>query len=205
MARNARTIALRDSNAAEAYVPLRSNSLVYSVLVVRTSAPPEQMAGVLADLARSADPLLSPDVLLLTAGFRDKLGDTQKMAGIISFMGALALVLAVVGLYGVVSYNVVQRTREIGICVALGATPASLIRSMLAGWIRPLGLAAALGTVLAGGLSLVLRRELYGVSNFDPFSYAGALVLLAVTGGLAALIPARRALKVDPMVALRCE
>jgi putative ABC transport system permease protein len=70
---------------------------------------------------------------------------------------------------------------------------------------RPLGLAAALGALLAAGLSLVLRSELYGVSNLDPLSYLGALVLLAVTGGLAALIPARRALKVDPMVALRCE
>ncbi|MBZ5533378.1 MAG: ABC transporter permease [Acidobacteriia bacterium] len=205
VARNARTLALRDSNAAEAYFPLRSNSLGYSVLVVRTSSPPEQMSGVLADLARSADPLLSPDVVPLTAAFREKLGDTQKMAGIISFMGALALVLAVVGLYGVVSYNVIQRTREIGIRVALGATPASLIGALLAGWMRPLGLAAALGALLAAGLSLVLRSELYGVSNLDPLSYLGALVLLAVTGGLAALIPARRALKVDPMVALRCE
>jgi putative ABC transport system permease protein len=68
-----------------------------------------------------------------------------------------------------------------------------------------LGIAVALGSLLAAALSLVLRSELYGISNFDPFSYLGALLLLGITGGLAALLPARRALKVDPMIALRCE
>jgi predicted permease len=203
--RNARTLGLRDANSAEAYIPMRSSSLTYSVLLVKTSSPPEAMAAILADLARATDPALSPDVLPLSTAFREKLGDTEKMAGVVSFMGGLALVLAVVGLYGVVSYNVVQRTREIGIRVALGATPSKLVRGLLAGWIEPLGLAVVAGTVLAAVLSLALRSELYGVSNLDPLSYAGAFALLGLTAGLAALIPARRALKVDPMVALRCE
>jgi ABC-type antimicrobial peptide transport system permease subunit len=203
--RNARTLALSDTNTGEMYIPMHKNNLVNGVLVARTSSSPQQMAAVLADLARSADPVLSPDVSLLSTGFREKLGNTQRMAGIVSFMGCLALMLAVVGLYGVVSYNVVQRTREIGIRVALGATPAGLIRSLLADWIRPLIIAIGLGSLLAAGLSLVLRRELYGLSNFDPFSYLGAFVLLGITGSLAALLPARRALKVDPMIALRCE
>jgi predicted permease len=203
--RNARTLALSDSNTGEMYIPMHKNNLVNGVLVARTSSSPQQMAAVFADLARSADPVLSPDVSPLSIGFREKLGNTQRMAGIISCMGSLALVLAVVGLYGVVSYNVVQRTREIGIRVALGATPAGLIRSLLADWIRPLGIAIGLGSLLAAGLSLVLRRELYGLSNFDPLSYLGAFLLLGITGSLAALLPARRALKIDPMVALRCE
>jgi predicted permease len=202
---NARTLALQEPEAAEAYVPLRGGTLTYSVLLVRTSSPPESMTTLFANLARSGDPTLSPDVLPLTRAFREKLGDTQKMASVVSFMGALALVLAVVGLYGVVAYNVVQRTREIGIRVALGATPSNLVRGLLAGWIRPLGLAVALGNLLAALLSLVLRSELYGVSNLDPLTYAGVFVLLAATAGLGATIPARRALKVDPMVALRCE
>lgn len=205
VARNARTLALSNPNAAEIYLPLHKNNLVNSVLVVRTASPSQQMAGVLADLARSADPVLSPDVLPLTTAFQEKLGDTQRMAAIVSFMGSLALALAVVGLYGVVSYNVVQRTREIGIRVALGATPANLVRSLLISWIRPLGTAIALGSILAAGLSLVLRSALYGVSNFDPLSYLGAFLVLGITGGLAALLPARRALKVDPMIALRAE
>jgi predicted permease len=203
--RNARTLALSNPNAAEMYVPLHQKNLVNGVLVVRTSSSPQQLSGVLADLARSADPLLSPDVLPLAPAFREKLGDTQRMAVIVSFMGSLALVLAVVGLYGVVSYNVVQRTREIGIRVALGATPGGLIRNLLNGWVRPLGIAIALGSLLAAGMSLVLQSELYGLSNFDPLSYLGAFLLLGITGSLAALLPARRALRVDPMVALRCE
>jgi len=205
VARNARTLALSNTNAAEMYLPLHKNNLVNGVLVARTSSSPQQVVGVLAEIARSADPALSPDVLPLSTAFREKLGNTQRMAAIVSFMGSLALVLAVVGLYGVVSYNVVQRTREIGIRVALGATPAGLIRSLLNSWVRPLGIAVALGSLLAAGMSLVLRSELYGVSNFDPFSYFGAFLVLGITGGLAALLPARRALKVDPMVALRCE
>jgi predicted permease len=203
--RNARTLALANTNAAEMYIPLHKNNLVEGVFVVRTSASPQQMIATLTDLARSADPALSPDATPLATAFREKRGNTERMAVIVSFMGSLALVLAVVGLYGVVAYNVVQRTREIGIRVALGAAPKDLIRILLAGWIRPLGGAAALGFLLAAALSLVLRSELYGISNFDPFSYLGALLLLGVTAGLAAFIPARRALRVDPMVALRCE
>ncbi len=203
--RNAHTLALANTNAAEMYVPLHKNNLVNGVLMVRTSSSPQQLTGIFTDIVRSADPVLSPDVMPLATAFREKRGDTERMAVIVSLMGSLALVLAVVGLYGVVSYNVVQRTREIGIRVALGATPKDLVRSLLSGWIRPLGIAVALGSLLAAALSLVLRSKLYGISNFDPFSYLGALLLLGVTGGLAALLPARRALKVDPMIALRCE
>ncbi len=203
--RNAHTLAMSNTNAAEMYVPLHKNNLVNGVLVVRTSSSPLPLTGIFTDLVRSTDPVLSPDVMPLATAFREKRGDTERMAVIVTFMGSLALVLAVVGLYGVVAYNVVQRTREIGIRVALGATPKDLVRSLLSGWIRPLGIAVALGSLLAAALSMVLRSKLYGISNFDPFSYLGALLLLGITGGLAALLPARRALKVDPMIALRCE
>src|SRR5262249_53829349 len=148
---------------------------------------------------------LSPNVQLLATTYHDRMGDSEKMATVVSGMGGLALALAIVGLYGVISYGVSQRIKEIGIRIALGATPSGLIQNMISSFILPLSLAIAAGLLLAAGLSTVLRQYLYGVSNWDPLSYAGAVLLLAMTGGLAALIPARRALKVDPMVALRCE
>ncbi|HEU5415028.1 MAG TPA: FtsX-like permease family protein, partial [Candidatus Angelobacter sp.] len=120
-------------------------------------------------------------------------------------MGLLALLLAVIGLYGVVAYNVANRTREIGIRMALGATPSSVVRSMLTSFVLPLSLALSVGLALAAALSFILRNELYGVNHLDPLSYLAAALIMAGVGAFASLLPARRALKVDPMVALRCE
>lgn len=110
-----------------------------------------------------------------------------------------------IGLYGVVANNVANRTREIGIRIALGATPSGVVRSMLMNFVLPLSVALSLGLVLAAALSFILRNELYGVNHLDPFSYLAAALTMGAVGALASLLPARRALKVDPMVALRCE
>jgi len=120
-------------------------------------------------------------------------------------MGLLALLLAVIGLYGVVAFSVANRTREIGIRIALGATPSGVVRSLLTSFVLPLSVALSLGLVLAAALSFILRNELYGVNHLDPLSYLTAALTMAAVGALASLLPARRALKVDPMVALRCE
>ena len=89
--------------------------------------------------------------------------------------------------------------------MALGATSLLVVRSILSRFVRPLIVALGAGVALAVGASMVLRSELFGVSNLDPLSYLSAILLLVATALLAALIPARRALKVDPMIALRCE
>jgi ABC-type antimicrobial peptide transport system permease subunit len=158
-----------------------------------------------ADVVRSVNPLLSPQVQMVKEAFDEKVGFSGKIAAIISGMGILALLLAIIGLYGVVSYNVSQKTREIGIRMALGATRFDVVHSVLTRFVAPLSLALAAGLGLAAAASMVLRTELYGLSNFDPVSYLSAAILLAGVGGLAALLPARRALKVDPMEALRWE
>jgi predicted permease len=202
---NARLTALRNGDDAVLYMPLSEDKAGEAVMVVRTSRPPQMLLATVTDLARAADPLLSPNAQMLTTTLHDRTRDSEKFAAVVSGMGGLALVLAIVGLYGVVTYAVAQRTREIGIRIALGATPSSLVRNMLSSFVLPLGCAIAAGLGLAIVLSLVIREYLYGVSNWDAVSYFGAVLLLAVTGGLAALLPGRRALKVDPMVALRCE
>jgi len=127
------------------------------------------------------------------------------VAGVIGAMGTLALLLAMVGLYGVVSYNVAQRTKEIGIRMALGANSGDIVRAVAANLTMPLTAAIGVGLLLAGALSFVMRSYLYGVHNLDPVSYLGSSGVLLGVAVLAAFVPARRALKVDPMIALRCE
>ena len=202
---NARLTALRNGDDALLYMPLENSQSDSAVMLVRTSQPARILLTTVVDLARASDPSLSPKAETLDTTLHDRMGDSEKFAAVVSGMGGLALVLSIVGLYGVVAYSVAQRTREIGIRIALGATSSALLRNMFSSFVFPLGCALAAGLGLSAVLSLILREYLYGVGNWDPLSYLAAVLLLAVTGALATLIPARRALKVDPMVALRTE
>ena len=202
---NARLTGLRNGDDAMVYMPLTDTKADSTTLLVRTSQDAQMPLGMVMDVARHVDVALSPHVELLATTYHDRMSDSEKFAAVVSGMGGLALVLAIVGLYGVIAYGVAQRTREIGIRIALGATSSRLVHNMLASFGLPLGVAIFAGLGFAAVLSTVLRSYLYGISHWDPWSYTLAVVLLAVTGGLAAFIPARRALKVDPVVALRCE
>jgi predicted permease len=205
VAGSARTLALGDVNAVEVYFPAQEKDFVSAAMLVRTSQPAEATAGILAGIAKPLDPVLSPEAHALKASFENKISDTRKMAGVVSGMGGLALLLALVGLYGIVSYTVTQRTREIGIRLALGASSSRIMETIISRFVLPVSLALVAGSGLAALLSTVLRGELYGLSNLDPLTYVTATVLLAATAGLATLPPARRALRVDPAAALRCE
>lgn len=119
--------------------------------------------------------------------------------------GALALLLAAVGLYGLLAYETARRTREIGLRMALGAESGDVVRAVVG---RALGLAAAgamVGLGAAVAVMQLLRSMLFGVRPGDPVTLAAVAVLLAVVTVAACYVPARRAAKVDPMVALRCE
>jgi ABC-type antimicrobial peptide transport system permease subunit len=124
---------------------------------------------------------------------------------LLAIAGGVALVLAAIGLYGVVSYVVARRTNEIGVRIALGAQARQVERLVVG---RALGLTIvglAAGVAGAAASTRVLRGLLYGVTPWDPGSYAGAVVVLVVAAALAGWIPARRAARVDPAVALRVE
>jgi predicted permease len=205
LAANARTTALRNGDDAQIYMPVTSASVNAAILLVKTARPPEDLVANLGAVVRAIDPILSPNVQPLKAILAEKLSDSKKMTSVVGGMGTLALLLAVLGLYGVVAYNVSQKTREIGIRIALGANSSQVVQNMVASFFLPLSIAMAVGLALAALLSGILRQYLYGLSNFDPLSYLGAVLLLAIVGGLASLLPARRALKVNPMEALRCE
>ena len=123
----------------------------------------------------------------------------------LAMAGAMALLLGVAGIYGVISYSVSQRTREIGIRMALGARQQDVLGMVVGNAFRMAILGIGIGIGLAIALSRLLRGVLFGVSNFDPVSYVGLTMLLLLVALIASWLPARRASKVDPAVALHEE
>jgi len=176
------------------------------IVLIRTTGDPLAMAGVL----RSEVAALDREAPVNEIHTMDEIVD-KSLAGrkfsvlLISMFGALALALAAVGLYGVVSYSVTQRNREMGLRMALGAQQVQVLR-MVIGEAMMLTIAgAAIGAVVAGFAGRALASELYGVRASDPESFAGAAAMLVVVALMGAWIPARRAMKVDPAIALREE
>lgn len=194
---------LEDSDSVKAYLPIDVGNLPSACVLVRTAQPPEGAARTLAATARAVAADTFPEVQLLSAAFRRKVEGAQYTAVTVSALGGIANLLACVGILGVVAYTVSQRTREIGIRMALGGQPRHVMASVL----RHLGPPVALGLVVGTGgavvLSRYLRQILFGISSLDPGSYGIAIGLFLATVGAAAVLPARRALRVDPLRALR--
>lgn len=127
----------------------------------------------------------------------------QLGAALTGLFGGIALLLAAVGIFGVAAFDVAQRTRELGIRSALGAPAAAILRLVLRDTVRTVAIGGAVGLALAVALGTVLRSQLYGVSALDPVTIVATPLLLALVAVAAAMVPARRAARIDPAVALR--
>jgi len=202
---SARLVSPEDSDAVEVYQLAEGDIMPSMVVLVRTSGPPEGLVPLVASTAKSIDPKLFPEVQLMKTAFRRRLQIAESSALSVGLLGFVALVLACLGIVGLVVYAVSQRTREIGIRMALGAKPAHVLSVVLRQFAGPVAAGLLVGVAGAAALSQILRRELYGVSNLDPIAYAAAMGVFVVAVAVAALVPARRALRVDPMRALRYE
>jgi predicted permease len=190
------------------YVPLAQNFHSSLSLQARTSVPPESLiTAVLAEIRK-----LAPDLPVLNVGTMQQgihgLGGLfifRLAASLAGVMGLLGLTLATVGAYGVVSFAAAQRTREIGIQMALGATRRDILTAIVRQGLQLTLIGIATGLVAAFGLSRLLRSLLFGVKPSDPRTFIAVSLLLVAVALLASFIPAYRATKVDPMVALRYE
>ena len=175
-------------------------------LVARTTGDPMQVAAA----TRAAVLSQTPDAAVyrvrsLDAHVAEALGGERLTASLVATCGGLALVLALIGVYGVVSYAVGSRIREIGLRVALGAAPSAIVRLVLREGLRVLVTGLVLGLAAAAASARLLQSMLYGVTPLDAGTFCAVIAALAVATTLAASLPARRALGVDPMVALRHE
>jgi predicted permease len=184
----------------------RQQKSTSTTLLVRAAGP----AAALVPGLRQAILELEPAIVFTDEGtaadiVRLTVGPAQAGAFLIGAFGSLALLLAAIGLYGVVAYTVSQRTREVGVRVALGAGVGDVVLMVLRSGMLLAGAGVAVGLLGAAGVAHLLTSLLYGVSVVDPLAYLGAASLLLAVAFLANLIPARRASRVDPMVALRYE
>jgi predicted permease len=190
----------------EIYLPMAQQPNRVMRLVARSAAGADLAAEALRQAVESVDPALPVAQLgSVEVSVRDTLAPERFVAGLLAVFAGVALALAAVGLYGVMAYAVGQRTREIGIRMALGARPREVLGLVLRqGAVRLAGGLAA-GALAAWGLSRLLRGLLYGVAPYDPATFAAMAALLAATAVAATWLPARRAARLDPVEALRVE
>ncbi|MGH9433535.1 MAG: FtsX-like permease family protein, partial [Terriglobia bacterium] len=188
------------------YLPIWLLSRDSEFLVVRTAMDPRAVAGVTRRAISSVSPeaAVSREQTLKTIVESNE-GPRRYETFLSALFALCALLLAGLGLYGVISYSVGQRTREIGIRMALGAQPEDVLRLVLNQGAKVAIMGVAIGLAAALGLTRLMANLLYGVSATDPLTFAGVAVLLTFVALLASYIPARRAMQVDPVVALRCE
>ena len=186
------------------YVPVRQNFSVSNWLLLRTRETPAAISGALAREVKVLDANLAPTAPFLAQEQVDRKGYTQRLAAmLIAIFGALALFLAAIGLYAVMSYSVSQTTRELGMRMALGARGVDLLRLVLSRGLKLTLAGIVIGAVAAFSLTRLMGNVLYKVSPRDPIAFVSALSILIAVALIACFLPARRAARVDPARALR--
>jgi len=189
----------------EVYLPFLQSPRNGAVVALRGEGP-----GALAPSVTAAIQAVDPDLPVHDALTMDQVsaasvGSRRLTMTLLGLFAALALILAAVGIYGVISTMVEQRTHEIGLRMALGARRISVLRLVVGEGMRLALLGVALGSMLAVGLTGLLQSLLFGIGARDPLTFLGVAVLLVLVAAAACYLPARRAATVDPMIALRCE
>nr|MBA4160081.1 ABC transporter permease [Gemmatimonadota bacterium] len=203
---NERFQGLANAAPPAVYVPLAQAPSATGNVLLRTDGDPRALAPALRVAVRELDPSLAVfGIEPLAETLSRSVSQRRFLLILLGSFAALALLLAVVGVYGVLTYSVAQRTREIGIRVALGASDRRVMAAVLGPEMLAALLGVGLGLLGALGLSRVLGSLLYGISTTDPWVFLAVALLLGAVSLLASYLPARRATRVDPMIALRAE
>ncbi len=176
-----------------------------TLAVVTHSDSAMALAPAIQQIARKLDPSVLVTVHSLQDNLEHETSGSRAGAGMALLLGILALCLASAGIYGVTAYLVSQRTREIGIRIALGAERSGILRWMLSEAMRPVIGGIVIGLPMAAALSLASSKLLLGVHPLDPVAFLALSVFLVAVALTASYLPARRATRVDPVAALRCE
>jgi putative ABC transport system permease protein len=188
------------------YLPYEQFALPFTTVVVRSTLPTSAVASLLKSRLAAIDrDLPFGDINTLETVVSQSVEEPRFRATLIGIFAVLALVLAAVGVYGLISYSVTQRTREIGIRVALGAAPRQVIVPVVREGLILALTGIAIGLAGAFVAARALTAFLFGVGAGDPLTFASVAVLLLAVALLASYIPSRRALRVDPLIALRAD
>jgi predicted permease len=207
IARDTRGVLLNGSDSEQVYLPMPEDQLQNHPILIRTRTAPAQIMNAVGPTISSID----PNLVAYASTLEEMLHQTESFiassisATIAATIGMLGLLLASMGIYGTVSYIVVLRTREVGIRIALGAKKRDILGLMLRESARPVIAGLLVGMTLAVGASYLLRGILYGVNIVDGISFAGVSLLFLAIALVATYLPSRRAMRVDPVVALRYE
>jgi predicted permease len=197
--------ALSNDDAVEQYWPAAQDQMPGMVVMVRMAGQVEGLPSAAKLMSESLDPKLFPEIRQISALYSDEVRSIEMVAGVVTLIGVVALALAGVGLIGLVSFTVSQKTKEIAIRTALGASQRQVLKVLLRQFSWPVGLGLVIGTASASASSQLLRQALYGISNLDPIACAVAIGFLLATLAAATLLPARRALQLNLSKALHFE
>jgi hypothetical protein len=200
--RDARYNTLRDAPAATVFVPYTLAGRARMTFAARVDGEDAGQAAVLASL-RSIDPQVPLRITALSTLVSRSLGQERLLATIATFFAASSLVLLALGLYGVMSFGVTQRTSEIGVRLALGARRSQVVWNVLRGPLRCVVAGTVLGLMIAFAGARLIERLLYGVAPYDVVTVVGAVAILAIVASSAAIAPALRASRVDPAITVR--
>jgi putative ABC transport system permease protein len=195
---------LKTQPNAEFYIPYAQLPFITLTLVARTEADPLGLVAAVRNEVRAMDAeLVLDDVKTLDQYLADSVAQPRFNTLLLVILAGVAVTLATVGLYGVMSYSVAQRSHEIGLRMAMGAQAGDVLRLVVGQGMKLVILGIGIGLGAAYALTRLLESLLFGVSATDPATFAAITLLLGAVTLLACFIPARRATKVDPMIALR--
>jgi putative ABC transport system permease protein len=201
-----RTRTVANPDEVEIYRPWAQENIQFAVITVRSPLREDAVTKVVQSALATVDPGLAIAIpQSMDAIVAQALGQARLMMWLLGIFSGAALLLATVGIYGAVAYTVEQRTSEIGVRMALGAQAADILRLILNQGMRPVIFGLIAGVMASLGLGRLIASQLYQTSAHNPFVLAVTIFLLLLAALLACLFPARRAMKVDPIVALRYE
>jgi predicted permease len=207
VARDTKNISLTEKQEPYFYLSLEQQPYhSYQRVLIRAQKDAASLTPAVREAVKSLDPALSTfKAATLAQELRNSIASARMATSLAALFGVVALLLAGIGLYGVISYSINSRTREIGIRMALGAESRDVLRLVIGQGMKITLIGVAIGLIAAFGLTRLIASSLYNVSAADPLTFALIALLLTVAAFLSCYLPARRATKIDPMIALRFE